>query len=435
MPASLTGLFTVSLAYQASEFMRVGAWLVIGMLLARSYGSAGPTLVFEQVQTISLACSFSVVWALTGWLNSSLPKFNAADSVAAQRDAIGCTFVLAAGIGGGLAWFAPLPLAVFQAAMLASACLEVVWLSNHKRWHLLLGSGLFWGTLVAMLALGSWLEYDVATLWWGWAVVATGRVGVLLLELHTLQTTVKKTAASPAETPASRYAGFPGLLKALPPLVGSALLGGSHTYVQAFWVHQFLEPSVFTLFRYASREVPFIVAPANALSAINTRRAAASEPDWAAIRQSSGWFALYTAVVCLTLLATSTWLFEWLYGPSFRAAALCFDLFTLIALTRMAFPQSILLAIGRTDILFRTSVLELIVLLVCSGLCVWQWGLPGAGLASLVGNVFEKAILAWRLSRTGIPPRYYLHLVPFGTAVLVVLVAFFLKYAGFCVYM
>jgi hypothetical protein len=320
--------------------------------------------------------------------------------------------------------------------MVAGACLEVVWLSNRKKWHLLLGSGLFWATLVGVLAAGAWLEYAVATIWWVWAVIAISRLGLLVLELRTLQKTVTQLAANThPTTPTEAYAGPSSLLKALPPLVGTALLGGSHTYVQAFWVHQLLEPSLFTLFRYASREVPLIVAPANALSSINTQRAAATEPDWATIRRSSRWFALYTATVCLTLLATSTWLFEQLYGPSFRTAALCFDLFTLIALTRMAFPQSVLLATGRTYILFKTSVLELIVLVVCSGLCIWQWGLTGAGLASLAGNLFEKVTLAWRLAQIGIPPGLYIHLVSFGTAVLVVLVAFFAKYSGCCVYM
>jgi O-antigen/teichoic acid export membrane protein len=101
----------------------------------------------------------------------------------------------------------------------------------------------------------------------------------------------------------------------------------------------------------------------------------------------------------------------------------------------MAFPQSVLLATRRTDILFRTSVLELIVLVVCSGLCIWQWGLAGAGLASLAGNLFEKTTLAWRLAQTGIPPRQYIHLASFGTAILVVLLAFFVKYSGHYVYM
>jgi O-antigen/teichoic acid export membrane protein len=86
-------------------------------------------------------------------------------------------------------------------------------------------------------------------------------------------------------------------------------------------------------------------------------------------------------------------LFSWFFGEAYKASAIIFNVYLLLALTQLIFPQSILIAREQTKILWYVSIAELAINIVSSIVLLQYFGLVGIALGTLIAFVCEKIIL------------------------------------------
>jgi peptidoglycan biosynthesis protein MviN/MurJ (putative lipid II flippase) len=97
-------------------------------------------------------------------------------------------------------------------------------------------------------------------------------------------------------------------------------------------------------------------------------------------------------VIALFMLC-SPFLFEYIFGLTYKNSALIFNIYLLLALTQLFFPQSILIARGDTRLLWYISLAELAVNIIASVLLMRTMGMIGIVWGTLIAYVFEKIIL------------------------------------------
>jgi O-antigen/teichoic acid export membrane protein len=94
----------------------------------------------------------------------------------------------------------------------------------------------------------------------------------------------------------------------------------------------------------------------------------------------------------------------------------------------MIFPQSILLAINRRDLILKTAYWEVIINIVSSVILMWKFGIIGIAYGTFVAFLSEKIILAYRLKRLKIDFQQYTNFGKWITfTIITVLLYFFVE--------
>lgn len=191
------------------------------------------------------------------------------------------------------------------------------------------------------------------------------------------------------------------------PLVLSALVSGSAQYIDGFIVRSRFSESVFAVFRYGAREFPVVLLLANAFSnAILPAFASQSDPTaiLAKIKRDSNRMAAYLFPLSGLLLATSHLLFPLLFNQHFSASASVFNIYLLLIVSRLLFPQTILIGFKQTSLIAWVSVAELLVNVTLSIWFVGLWGIEGVAWATVLAYTFEKVLLVyWVEAKLNIP--------------------------------
>ena len=100
------------------------------------------------------------------------------------------------------------------------------------------------------------------------------------------------------------------------------------------------------------------------------------------------------------LMLVSHWAFPVIFNVGFSQSATIFNIYLLLIISRLLFPQTILIGLQKTNLIMWASFLEIIVN-VTSSLCFVQlWGLAGVAYGTLVAYVFEKVFLMVFLSKS-----------------------------------
>ncbi|MCD6346395.1 MAG: polysaccharide biosynthesis C-terminal domain-containing protein, partial [Bacteroidales bacterium] len=93
------------------------------------------------------------------------------------------------------------------------------------------------------------------------------------------------------------------------------------------------------------------------------------------------------------LMLVSYLLFPLLYAERFIVSAGVFNVYLLLIITRLLFPQTILLAYKKTSVLMLASGFELLVNVGLSLIFVQLFGLMGVAYATLAAYLLERIIL------------------------------------------
>ncbi len=272
--------------------------------------------------------------------------------------------------------------------------------------------------LAQMLAAGL-----PALLGWGLEGSMTGLAGVALIKALWLMRLVGLPLRTD-NTAKERQA----LLHMALPLCGSLLLGGSSAYLDGLIVAHHLDAEQLALFRYGAREFPLVLLLANAFSSAVSAQVAT---DWkaglAVIRQRSLRMLLALMPLTLGLLLSSAWWFPRIFRPEFAASHTVFNIYLLLLLPRVFFPQTLLTGLGLTGVLLRVSLLEAALNLGLSLLWVQRWGMEGVAWATVVAYCADKALLAaylWRFRSTA--PSAYAYLPAYAAAALILALSYIL---------
>lgn len=192
-------------------------------------------------------------------------------------------------------------------------------------------------------------------------------------------------------------------LRSSMPLILSFFLGGSAGYIDSFIVTSYFDDATFAVFRYGARELPLVLLVANAFS-ISMLPGFADPSQLQAnlqkIRSNAQKLGDWMFPLSGVFMILSPWAFPLVFSAEFQQSATIFNIYLLLIISRLLFPQTILIGLQKTRLIMWASFMEIIVNVCLSLLFVRIWGLPGVAYATVVAYLFEKVVLMGFVSKS-----------------------------------
>lgn len=194
------------------------------------------------------------------------------------------------------------------------------------------------------------------------------------------------------------------------PLALYAISNGLARSFDAWLVARHFDDSIFAIFRYGAREFPLVTAMAAGLGTIMIPRLLQpSGIDELRARSTRLMHISYPVIVILMMI--SPFLFQFFFGVAYVTSAYIFNIYLLLSLTQLIFPQSIVMARGDHRVLWYISVAELAVNVIASIILLKYLGLSGIAWGTLIAFLFEKcALMIYVSSKYGILPKQIINL-------------------------
>jgi len=174
----------------------------------------------------------------------------------------------------------------------------------------------------------------------------------------------------------------------------SILLGSVADYFDEMLVNLKYSKQWFAIFKYGAKEFPLLLLISNALNTVFIREISEDrESGLGAIKRFSKRFmwVLYPIII-LVLLTSPTW-YPIVFDPGFLPSSPIFNLYLLLVVSRMLFPQSVLSGLGQNQYLVYSAVLEVMVHIGLSLLLQPIWGLNGLAIATVSAYTVDKLFL------------------------------------------
>ncbi|MCB9246233.1 MAG: polysaccharide biosynthesis C-terminal domain-containing protein [Flavobacteriales bacterium] len=196
------------------------------------------------------------------------------------------------------------------------------------------------------------------------------------------------------------------------PVMGSLFVSNGYIYLSAFLVKFRSTEELFNLFRYGAREFPLFMILANSFSTVQSGYLAAhihKRDEALRIVRSSVLRLLHQLFpIAIILALSSAWLFRFAFNPDLAPAYTIFNILLLLLLSRVLFPQSILLALGRTRSMFHASIVEFGIGLILSYWWLDVYGIEGVAWAMVIAHLADKLVLIYAAKKQGILPVQYI---------------------------
>ncbi len=225
------------------------------------------------------------------------------------------------------------------------------------------------------------------------------------------------------------------LLLALPILL-AIFVSGSSEYIDGLIVknmHRKFGEVGFAVFRYGAKELPILLIVANTLSTAMIAPVATNVQNGIQeLKDRSKRLMHLFFPVTIVLLIISPPLFRYVFNENFVYSSLIFNIYLLLAIPRLVFPQTILTALKHNKYQLASAVIELSLNV---GLSIWLahlMGLPGIAFGTLIAFIVDKlfqAFVVWRVC--GIKPQQYVDFKPYLLYSALSLVAFALSFKLF----
>jgi len=162
-----------------------------------------------------------------------------------------------------------------------------------------------------------------------------------------------------------------------------------------WFIQQFCSNQELIIFRYGARELPISLIFANAFSNYVSSRIAKDPSEnfseW--LKNDTVWVCHQIFLPAFALIFFSKTLFSWIYPANIQEAVFIFDCFLLLAIPRTLFPQSVLLAYGLNQVLFKVTLAETWIHIVSTLILFPFFGFYSAVIATLIAYSFEKIVL------------------------------------------
>jgi O-antigen/teichoic acid export membrane protein len=196
------------------------------------------------------------------------------------------------------------------------------------------------------------------------------------------------------------------------PLIGSSLLSGSSQYIDGGIASATGDAARFATFRYGAKELPFASSMATGLN--NGLLTEFATPDQTKrtlynIKNKSLKLMHYIFPITIIIMIFSKWIYGHLFNDNFIRSADVFMVYLLMVISRLLFPQTILMGLQKTRIVFWASVIEIILNIIVSYLLTKPYGLVGIALGTALVHVLEKVfMIAYNYYVLRIPPKAYI---------------------------
>lgn len=393
-------------ALQVFQILRYSTLMLIGIVFAKSGLSISAIGQYETFLLIAGAISF--FW-LNGLIQGFLPLISL-ESISRKAPGLFNVFYLVTGlsvlsgiflivfehsISGFLLKKSTVPylsyLLIYLVISTPASLVEYIYLIKNQGKQIIqygvLSYFLMFFLVIVPPVLGYGIEYSLA----GLIASAAFRFGWLLVLLF-------KNAAATFDWTFIRTH-----LRSSSPLILSMLLSGSAQYIDSFIVTSYFDDATFAIFRYGAREFPLVLLMANAFS-ISMLPAFADRSkltiNLESIKNNAQKLGNWMFPLSALLMGISHWAFPVVFNVGFSQSATIFNIYLLLIVSRLLFPQTILIGLQKNKLIMWASFLEIIVN-VSASLCFVQiWGLAGVAYGTLVAYVFEKVFLMVFVSKS-----------------------------------
>jgi O-antigen/teichoic acid export membrane protein len=182
------------------------------------------------------------------------------------------------------------------------------------------------------------------------------------------------------------------------PLALTTLLSQSAVYVDGFLVETYF-PEAFVDFRYGAKEFPLVMLLANSMSIVKAGEIAAAHGTgklsdaFFDLKKASSRLMLSMFPIALLFLLISGPLFSVVFKDRFPLAVPVFDLFLLLTIPRLMFPQSIIRGYHKTFAMTFSAGVELVLNVALSVILMQYFGIAGIAAGTVMAFFVEKLIL------------------------------------------
>jgi O-antigen/teichoic acid export membrane protein len=179
------------------------------------------------------------------------------------------------------------------------------------------------------------------------------------------------------------------------PLMAATLLSGSAEYLDGFIVSKYFDEGTFAVYRYGAKEFPLVMLLANAFSNGMVPKVAQLGVAEAVktIKKESLKLMHVFFPISIGFMLISQWLYPRLFSADFAESAAVFNVYLLLVISRLVFPQTLLIGLKKTKTIMLVAGLELVVNLGLSIFLVQQFGLVGIAFATVIASVLDKLVL------------------------------------------
>jgi len=219
-------------------------------------------------------------------------------------------------------------------------------------------------------------------------------------------------------------------LKLSYPLMLSFVLSGSAQYIDGIIVKYKFNESTFAIFRYGTKEFPLLVILTDALSNALINDFGANIKDaLAKLKAKSSNITNILFPVSIVLLISSNYLFKYVFNKQFEASAQIFDIYLLLVISRLVFPQTVMLGMKNTMTILVASAFEFVINVSLSLILVQYYGIAGIAIATVIAFFSEKLFLIYRTKQLyKISPKEYIRIPQIIMYSVLLISIFILKY-------
>jgi len=425
--------FTNLLSLQVFQLLRYGTFVLIGVGFAKLHIAPGEIGRFETLVMISGMVSFFWVSGIINSMLSAYPKHSDNE----KKTALFTTFILLLllSVVASVALFAfsnnllafidkkedsnLIVLALFYIMLNCPAFITeyILFLNERKHSIIYYGIGTTLLTLVATLTpaiMGYPIQYSmyglivVAVVKLAYAFILLGKYGKYQINIAQLIDSIKLSL----------------------PLMLSLFVSGSAEYIDGLIVKAGYDDVAFAVYRYGAKELPFLLIIANTFSTgmipaiANNLNNGIDELK----RKSTRLMHIFFPIT-VVLMVASPYLYVHIFNSSFLYSAFIFNIYLLLIIPRVLFPQTIITATQQTKYLLISATLEIIINVSLSIYLSQKMGLPGIALGSFIAYSFDKVfqicINAFVLK---IKPTRYIAFAPLVFYSLLTVVAFAISF-------
>ena len=202
------------------------------------------------------------------------------------------------------------------------------------------------------------------------------------------------------------------------PLILGAFFAGSAQYVDGFLIKNKFDEETFAVFLYGAKELPVVALLAFSLSAAMVARFANTSDHQSIFKEIKKESARLMHVLfpfSIVLLLITYSIFPIFFRAEFVESAGIFNIYLLLIISRLVFPQAILIGLKQTQTILKISIIELVINVILSILFIQWWGIMGVAYATVIAYFIDKLYLAfitWK--KFNIKPKEYTNLPLLG---------------------
>jgi O-antigen/teichoic acid export membrane protein len=221
----------------------------------------------------------------------------------------------------------------------------------------------------------------------------------------------------------------PFLEKAFPAML-TLIVGGSMVYIDSYIVMHYYDKAQFAIYRYGAQEMPLVLLMANALSNVYSGDIAQAHLNkkilagLARMKESSTRLMHALFPVTILLILSSSFLFTHVYTHGFIESAAIFNVFMLLTISRLVFPQTVMQGMLRNRELLYTNMAEWIINLVLNFLFLSWFGMIGIAYATVFAYFCATIMQMIYLKKLGFVLKDYIPLKTWTVYTAIVIISF-----------